>query len=157
MKKYFLFLTLSAALFLSGCIDTSMKYRPTADLMAKYDNYVKDDYLTVYYELKDAPEGKLLIMSVKNTGSIFMRNLSVMFDEAQVMRTAGYNYKNLGSLKNRSVKDFSIVLPKENFQSLKLEYSFTPVLEDGFLNRDVPVGHVDVEPITGTITLYFEK
>ncbi|TCK60644.1 hypothetical protein [Seleniivibrio woodruffii] len=157
MKKYFLFLTLSAVLLLSGCIDTSMKYRPTSDLMAKYDNYVKDDYLTVYYELKEGPDGKLLMMSVKNTGSIFMRNLSIVFDEAQVMRTAGYNYKSLGSLKNRSVKELSIALPKENFQSLKLEYNFVPVLEDGFLNRDVPVGHVDVEPITGTITLYFDK
>jgi hypothetical protein len=85
-----------------------------------------------------------------------MRNLSVQFDESQFKKMGNYTYKSLGNLKNRSAKEFSVVLPKENIDSVKLEYAFTPIQEDSFLNRDMPVGHVDIEPITGEITLYLK-
>jgi hypothetical protein len=148
---------MTSVLFLGGCIDmSSMQYQPTAELAARYDNSVKDDYLTVYYELKEAPEGQLLMMSIKNTGNLFMKNLSVQFDESQLKKMGTYTYKSLGNLKNRSAKEFSVVLPKGDISSVKLDYAFTPVQEDGFLNRDMPIGHIDIEPITGTITLYLK-
>ncbi|MGE4265931.1 MAG: hypothetical protein AB7F25_00715 [Deferribacterales bacterium] len=156
MKKYFLVLAVSL-FFMSGCMDvSSLQYQPARELAERYDNSAKDDYLTVYYEIKDAQEGRILMMSIKNTGNLFMRNLSVQFDESQLKKLGSYTYKNLGNLKNRSAKEFSIVLPKGDLDSMKLEYSFTPVQEDGFLNRDTPIGHVDVEPITGDITLYLQ-
>lgn len=156
MKKYFLVLVASV-FFMGGCMDvSSMQYQPTKELSARYDNSAKDDYLTVYYEIKQAPEGQLLMMSIKNTGNIFMRNLSVQFDESQFKKMGNYTYKSLGNLKNRSAKEFSVVLPKEDIDSVKLEYAFTPIQEDSFLNRDMPVGHVDIEPITGEITLYLK-
>lgn len=65
MKKYIMVL-LASVFFMGGCMDvSSMQYQPARELAERYDNSAKDDYLTVYYEIKDAPEGQILMMSIK--------------------------------------------------------------------------------------------
>lgn len=158
MKKIILAVIAVMSLMLGGCVDASMQFKPQADLADKYDNSVSDDYLSVYYTVKDAPDGQLLMMTVKNTGNIFMKNLSFNYDDCcQAMHKGpgSYNYKNIGNLKNRASKQMTLPLPKGEIPSVKIDYSFTPVVEDAFLNRDAAYP-ADMSDITGTITIYLK-
>lgn len=155
MKKLFI-LAVLCTVFLTGCMDIAMQYTPTDELSAKYKDQVKDDYLTIFYSVKDSPNGKMLLMSVKNTGNIFVQNLSFNYDVA-ADKASTYNYKNLGNLKNRASKDLTLQLPQNGENTFKINYLFTPVIEDAFLNKDSQPGFVQTEPIKGTLVIYIGK
>lgn len=157
MKKIILVAFAALTMMLTGCVDVGMQFQPQADLTDKYDNSVSDDYLSIFYTVKDAPDGQILMMTVKNTGNIFMKNLSFNYDDCcQAMHKGpgSYNYKNIGNLKNRASKPMNLTLPKGEIQSVKLDYSFTPVVEDAFLNRDA--SYSAASDITGSITIYLK-
>ncbi len=160
MKRIIIGMLAVFSLILTGCMDVAMEYRPAAQLSEKYAHSAGDEYLTIYYSLKEAPEGQVLMMSVKNTGNIFMKNISINYDEccqAVVKGEGSYNYKNLGNLKHRASKTMTLNLPKGDIPSVKLSYRFTPVQEDNFMVPESSAGFEHSEPIEGVITLYFDK
>lgn len=156
MKKIVLFAALLCSVLLSGCMDVAMKYTPSDELEAQYKDRVRDEYLTIYYNVQDTQNGRVLMMAIKNTGNIFVQNLSFNYDFTGG-NTSTYTYKSVGNLKNRSSKVMSILLPKDCSEFVTINYMFTPVVEDAFLNRDAQTSFPQVEPIKGTLKIYLPK
>lgn len=161
MRKYIL-LPLLSVIFLAGCIQNTMRFEPTVELKDKYDQSSKDSHITIYYNVVKSETESVLMMAVQNTGNIYMKNLTVNYDDCCQSQHSGpgvYNYKNLGNLKNRSHKTMSLKLPSSDVQTVRLKYSFTPVKEDSFLRAggDTYASAQIAETIDSEIILYIGK
>lgn len=156
MKK--LLLIPLALVILAGCMQMNMQFEPTVKLIDKYDHSVKDKNIAIYYSVKNTPSGKMLNMAVQNVAKVYMRNLTINYDECCQTYKKGsgkYNFKNLGNLKNRSHKTMQLSLKGIDEKSLKLVYKFTPVVEDSFLKRDSGNAYTpQMEDIKETIRVY---
>jgi len=157
MKKYILMPLLLIIMF-SGCAPFNMKFQPTAELKEQYDSSSKTRDVAVYYTVKTTANSKVLQMAIHNTASVYMKNLTVNYDNCCQTYSKGagkYNFNNLGNLKNRSYKTMTLNLAKETRGTIKLGYSYTPVKEDNFLNNNSTYTPVETqEAVDGFITLY---
>jgi len=135
MKRSIL-LTVVLFLIATGCMQMNMKFHPSADLKSKYDHSSKGRDLTIYYNIKETTNSKVIQMAVQNTGNIYMSNLVINYDECCQQLQSGpgtSKFINLGNLKNRAHKTMDLNIPKKTSGTLKLSYKYTPVREDGFL------------------------
>lgn len=159
MRKMIIFPLL--LILLTGCIETSLRYEPTTELKERYSYSSKDSNLTILYNVTKSGSETVLSMAVRNTGGIFMKNLTINYDECCQTLHKGpgiYNYQNLGNLKNRSHKLMTLKIPSTDVQTVKLTYSFTPVKEDSFLNAsDSYTPAADADSISSVIMLYIDK
>jgi hypothetical protein len=159
MKKLLLVTILSLA-FLSGCITSSLNYKSTAVLDSSYAHKVTDRNFSAFYNVKELEDKVVVDLALRNDARIFMKNLTITYNECcqlEQQKEGAFNYKNLGNLKNRSLKKVNIILPKENIKRLKLNYSYLPVVEDSFLNNKENYGRNYSESINGFIILYLGR
>jgi hypothetical protein len=155
--KHLAILLITAAFLLSGCSQYGMQFKSSANLQDKFDHSVKDRHLTIYYSLSKSGAERVLSLAVQNTGNIYMNSLTINYDECCQNTHTGpgsYNYKNLGNLKNRAHKTMNMVIT-EDVNTVRLKYSYTPVVEDSFLSmRDSSAADADAGTVNGEITLY---
>jgi len=135
-----------------------MKFQPSAELKDKYDHSSKDKNVTIHYNVIKTKNINTLDMAVQNTGSIYMSNFVINYDECcqNIPKGSGeYNYINLGSMKNRTYKTMKLKLPSADVKTVKLNYNFIPVQEDGFLKTTAGFeGSSESQKIDGTIIIY---
>jgi hypothetical protein len=161
MKKTLVLSMLAAVLMLSGCMQYNMQFNPTTELKTKYPHYVSDRNLTVYYSVKQGQKSNMLTMAVQNTAGVYMRNVTINYDECcQTMHKGpgNYNYKNLGNIKNRAHKLMTLQIPKKAGKAITLKYNYTPIREDSFLRaQDSFRAPVNASDISGMINIYLSK
>ncbi|ADD68024.1 hypothetical protein Dacet_1252 [Denitrovibrio acetiphilus DSM 12809] len=158
MRKFYLLPVL--LLLLVGCYGPKMGFNSTDDLKTTYDQSAKDDHIAIFYSVKDMPDKKIINMSVKNVGKIFMKSLTVNYEDGGQITSdskVSYNYKNLGSLKNRAHKKMTLNIAKETAGVIKIHYKYLPVQEDSFLiTRDEATPLVEPDEVTGEIILFIK-
>jgi len=127
----------------------------------KYDQSVKDKNIAIHYSTEKTENGTVLRMAVQNIGNVYMKNLTINYDDCcqSIHKGPGtYNYKNLGNLKNRSNKTMTLNIASKDVESVKLNYSFTPVQEDSFLTaNEASAAQMEPETINNNLILYIGK
>ncbi|PLX69623.1 MAG: hypothetical protein C0603_01455 [Denitrovibrio sp.] len=157
--KQIKYLPLLLLIVLTGCIQMNMRFQPTSALKNEYNHTAKDANVTIHYSVKKTADGASMVkMAVQNTARVYMRNLTINYDECCQVNQSGpgkYRYQNLGNLKNRAHTPMSLKIPAGDFKSIKLKYSYTPVMEDGFLKTsNSDQAPIMAETVHGEVVLF---
>lgn len=146
---------------LAGCAQFDMQFKPTQNLKSQYDQSSSDGTVTLYYNIKKSAAGQTFIqIAIQNTAKIYMKNLTINYDNCCQAISSGKNtylYKNLGNLKNRAHKTMTLTIPSADVKTVTLDYSYVPVAEDSFLHQTSEYNAPVSEVIKNRIILYIGK
>jgi len=146
-------------LMLSGCVTSSLNYKRSAVLNDRYKHKVSDRNVEIFYNTKVLDNRTVIDAAIKNNARIFMKGLTISYDECcqlRFKREAKHNYKHLGNLKNRSFKEVRFTLPVSDIKRFKLEYSYYPVVEDNFLRTSGDYSRFESDAVNGEIVLFVD-
>jgi hypothetical protein len=148
VNKYILFIFIT---FIIVSCDMPFNFKRDKTLIEEYQYTQHSEVILIYYNVIKSENKKNISMAIKNISGTFLADLSIFLHIDKPVRVT--NYINLGNLKNRSVKYANIDVPIDTKQ-IFIDYEYTPVNEDEFLQFDSGRSYSDYRRFSDTITLF---
>jgi hypothetical protein len=143
-------LILIVSLLTISC-DKSFNFRRDKKLIEEYQYTERSDVLLIYYNVTNTANNREVSMAVKNVSGNFLADLNFSIYTLKPVKLS--RYIDLGNIKNRSVKNITIEVPL-NTKKVYIDYEYTPMNEDMFLQFDNNRSYSDYRRFKDTIILF---
>jgi hypothetical protein len=144
MKKIIIFSILLLFVFCFAGCSHSFNFKTTSTLKEKYQYSQKAEDLIFFYNIRVTGETKLIDLNIKNMSNLFVSNLAFDLTDGSGKLS---KYLYVGNIKNLNSKVVSVEVDK-NVDKLFINYKYSLIQEDAFLNRD----KINFEPVEKTST-----
>lgn len=138
-------------IFLILSCDRPFNFQRDKTLIDEYQYTARSDVILIYYNVTTVDNKSHLSLAVKNVSGNFLVDLTFSLHIEKPVKLT--RFIDLGNIKNRSVKNIDLEVPADTKQ-VYIDYAYTPVNEDMFVQFDNRRTYGDYRRFSDTITLF---
>ena len=137
--------------FLISSCDRPFNFQRDKTLIDEYQYTERSDVILIYYNVTNIDKSRNISLAVKNVSGNFLVDLTFSLHIEKPVKLT--RFIDLGNIKNRSVKNIDLEVPADTKQ-VYIDYEYTPVNEDMFLQFDNKRTYGDYRRFSDTIILF---